>query len=97
MIGVFVTFRFGDRFNERALREIAQTARAKFVDMPGLRSKIFTINAQSREAVNVYIWESQAAADAFFTEALLDRVSALYGVRPVIEFAPVAAVVDNGV
>jgi hypothetical protein len=39
MIGVFVTFRYADNFNEQAVRKIAETARASFEGMPGLRSR----------------------------------------------------------
>jgi hypothetical protein len=35
MIGVFVTFRYGDNFNEQTVRTIADTARAKFEGMAG--------------------------------------------------------------
>ena len=41
MIGVVVTFRFGLNFDEQAVRKIAETARTRFVGMPGLRSKGF--------------------------------------------------------
>lgn len=95
MIGALVTFRYSDHFNEQALRKIAKEAATKFAGMPGLRSKAFTINAARREAVNVYIWDSEAAARTFFTEALLERVTALYGVRPTLEFVQIAALVDN--
>ena len=42
MIGGFVTFRYGDNFNERAVRKIAEN-RTGFEGMPGLRSKAFTL------------------------------------------------------
>src|SRR6201990_2154448 len=95
MIGVFVTFRYGDNFDERAVRKIAETARARFEGMPGLRSKAFTLNAGKCEATNFYVWDSEDAARAFFTEELLQRVTALYGVRPSVEFVEVAALVEN--
>lgn len=95
MIGVFVTFRSGENFDERAVRTIAETARAKFEGMPGLRSKAFTLNSAKREATNFYVWDSEDAAKAFFTNALLDRVSGLYGVRPDVEFVQIAALVEN--
>jgi heme-degrading monooxygenase HmoA len=95
MIGVFVTFRYGDNFDEQALRKIAETARVKFEGMPGLRSKVFTINSGKREATNFYIWDSEEAAKAFFSEALLERVTGLYGVRPSVEFVQIAALVEN--
>jgi hypothetical protein len=95
MIGVFVTFRYGDNFNEQTVRKIAETARAKFEGMPGLRSKAFTINPTKREATNFYVWDSEAEAKAFFTEDLLARVTGLYGVRPGVEFVPIASLVEN--
>ena len=52
MIGVSVTFRYGDNFDERAMRKLAETARVRFEGMPGLRSKAFTLNAGKREAAN---------------------------------------------
>jgi len=95
MIGVLVTFRYGDDFSEAKVRQIAAGARPKFEGMPGLRSKAFTVDAAKREAVNFYIWETEAAARGFFTGELLDLVTGLYGVRPTLQFVEVATLVDN--
>jgi heme-degrading monooxygenase HmoA len=95
MIGVIVTFRYGADFDEQAVRRIAETARARFEGMPGLRSKAFTVNAGKREATNFYVWDSEDAARAFFAEALMERVTALYGVRPAVEFVQVVTLVEN--
>jgi hypothetical protein len=95
MIGVFVTFRYGDNFDEQAVRKIAQAARMGFEGMPGLRSKAFTVNSGKREATNFYVWDSDVAAKAFFTDALLERVTGLYGVRPSIDFVQIATLVEN--
>jgi hypothetical protein len=95
MIGVLVTLRYGDEFDAQAVQKIAETARVRFAGMPGLRSKAFTFNAAKREAMNFYIWDSEDAAKAFFTDQLLDRLSGLYGVRPTLEFMHIAALVEN--
>jgi hypothetical protein len=95
MIGVLVTFRYGDEFDAQAVQKIAETARVRFAGMPGLRSKAFTSNAAKREAMNFYIWDSEDAAKAFFTDQLLDRLTGLYGVRPTLEFMHIAALVEN--
>ena len=95
MIGVLVTFCYGDKFDERAVRKIAETARATFEGMPGLRSKAFTLNSGKREAVNFYVWDSEEAAKAFFTDEQVERVAGLYGVRPSIEFVEIATLVEN--
>jgi heme-degrading monooxygenase HmoA len=96
MIGVFVTFRYGEDFDERAVRSIAEAARVSFEGMPGLRSKAFTFSREKREAANLYVWDSKEAADAFFTGDLVERVTALYGARPSIEFVQIATLVENG-
>src|SRR4051794_2624971 len=95
MIGVFVTFRYKDGFDEQAVRKIAETARARFEGMPGLHSKAFTIDSKNCEAKNFYIWQSEEVARDFFTHSLLERVTALYGVRPDVEFVQIAALVEN--
>jgi hypothetical protein len=95
MIGVFVTFRYGENFDERAVRKIAETARARFEGMPGLRSETFTLNSEKREATNFYVWDSEDAAKAFFSDELLERVTGLYGVRPSVEFVQIATLVEN--
>jgi hypothetical protein len=95
MIGVFVTFRYGDGFDEQAVRKIAETVRGRFEGMGGLRSKAFTVNAEKRVATNFYVWESEAAARAFFTDELLERVTALYGVRPSVDFVQIITLVEN--
>ena len=95
MIGVFVTFRYADKFDEQSVRKIAETARAMFAGMPGLRSKAFTVNTGKREASNFYVWDTEDAAKEFFTDALVERVTGLYGVRPSVDFVQVAALVEN--
>jgi heme-degrading monooxygenase HmoA len=95
MIGTLVTFRYGDNFDEQAVRKIAETARVRFEGMPGLRSKAFTCNSGKQEALNFYVWDSEDAAKAFFTDALLERVTDLYGVHPSVEFVQIATLVEN--
>jgi hypothetical protein len=96
MIGVFVTFRpEGGVDRDRALG-LAGTAAPSFEGMPGLRSKAFTYDPDSGAATNVYVWESEPAARAFFGDELRERVTGLYGVAPEIRFVEIAALVDNG-
>jgi len=95
VIGVFVTFRYENNFDERAVRKIAETARVRFEGMPGLRAKAFTLNPGKREAANFYVWDSEDAAKTFFTDELVERVAGLYGVRPGVEFVQIATLVEN--
>jgi hypothetical protein len=97
MIAVLVRFRYESKFSEARIRQIAEGARAMFEGMPALRSKAFTIDPVTREAVNFYVWESEEAAKAFFSQQLIDRVTELYGARPSMQFADVAVLVENRV
>ena len=95
MIGIFVTFRYGDDFDEDKLRAIAENARAKFEGMPGLRLKAFTVNSEKREAVNFYVWDSEDAARALFTDQFREMVTGLYGAPPSVEFVQILTLVEN--
>ena len=96
MVGTIVEFQFGDDFDAARIAGIAQEARGRFEGMPALRQKAFTVDEANRRATNVYLWESEEAARAFFDDALLERVTGLYGARPTVTFVEVAELVDNG-
>ena len=95
MLGANVTFEYdGDLDRERVVG-VAEHARAMFEGMPGLMFKFFTVDEERNLARNFYVWESQAAADAFFTDELKERVTGLYGVAPKIDYVEIAQVVNN--
>ncbi|HEU5002327.1 MAG TPA: hypothetical protein VFW71_06050 [Actinomycetota bacterium] len=95
MIGVFVTFDCGSGFDAGKVAGIASHARSMFEGMPNLRHKFFTMDPDAGRATNFYVWESEEAARAFFNEALVERVTGLYGVAPTIEYVEIAETVTN--
>ena len=95
MTGVFVTFAYEGEMDRARVENVAAEARKLFEGMPGLRYKLFTVDPERNRAVNVYAWESEAPARAFFTDELVERVTGLYGVRPTLEYAEIAEIVDN--
>lgn len=95
MIGVVVSFTFGEDFDHARIVKIAREAAPRFEGLPGLRSKVFTVDEEGHRAMNVYIWDSEDAAREFFDDALVERVTALYGVQPTIGFVEIAALVEN--
>ena len=95
MLGVIVTFTSDDQFDPAIIKKIADEASGMFAGMPGLDYKFFTLDESNRVARNFYAWESEPAGREFFSDALLERVTGLYGVRPTIEFVDVVGVVDN--
>jgi hypothetical protein len=66
-----------------------------FEGMPGLRYKFFTFDEQQQRATNFYVWDSQVAADAFFTDEVRELVTNLYGVAPEVRSVEIPEIVDN--
>jgi heme-degrading monooxygenase HmoA len=95
MIGVNVTFDCSGDFDRERVIKVAANARRMFEGMPGLRFKVFTLDKGRQRAANFYIWDSEEAANGFFTQELRDRVTDLYGVAPDIGFVEIAEIVDN--
>lgn len=91
MMVVTVTFALGEAFDAEQLQRIAERAAPRFEGVPGLCSKTFTVDPVRRVAVNLYLWDDDAAARAFFDGALRDHVTRIYGVPPDIHFMPVVA------
>jgi hypothetical protein len=96
VIGVIVTFQFGDDFDRERIEKVATDAVPRFEGMPGLRSKTFTVDASNRRAVNFYLWQSEEGARMFFNDQMVKRVTDLYGVPPRVDFVDIAALVNNG-
>lgn len=95
MIGVSVTFQYDEDFDRARVISIAENARGAFEGLPGLRSKVFTIDEARQRAVNFYVWESPDSAKAFFSDGMRERVAGLYGVEPTIDFVEITQLVDN--
>ena len=95
MIAVIVTSPSPQGLDAEQLRGIAENSRPKFEGLPGLRSKVFTIDADRQRARNVYLWDDEPPARDFFDDDLAALVTKLYGVAPTIEFVDVLGYVDN--
>jgi hypothetical protein len=95
MIGVVVTFSSSEGFELEQLRGIADDGVERFEGLPGLRSKVFSVDADMRRARNFYVWDDEAKAHDFFDDDLTAFVTELYGVAPTIEFVDVLGFVDN--
>ncbi|MEY4762601.1 MAG: hypothetical protein RLZZ200_2457 [Pseudomonadota bacterium] len=91
MIVVSVTFALGDAFDAAQVERVAVEAAPRFSGIPGLKSKTFTVDHQRHEVVNLYAWDDEALARAFFSDELLAHVTRVYGVPPRIDFLPVVA------
>ena len=67
-----------------------------FRDVPGLIRKQF-IYAEDGWAGGVYLWQTRAAAEAFYTGQWLDGIRDRYGMDPQIRFFETACITDNAI
>lgn len=59
----------------------------------GLLSKDYVLGADG--AGGVYVWESRAAAEAWFTEDKLQEYTSIFGARPTLTWYDAHLTVDN--
>jgi hypothetical protein len=94
MIGVLVTFPQTDKPDRSSLAKIAADERGTFDGMPGLRLKSFAVD-DAGQATNLYLWDDEEKARAFFSEEVVEMVTGIYGVPPEIEYLDVLELIDN--
>jgi hypothetical protein len=97
MIAVIVTIGPGENLNRQRASAVAEQATPMFEGLAGLRSKVFMWDDETGTVTNTYVWESEAAARAFFTPETKAQIAELYGVDPQVQFAEVSALIDNSV
>ena len=66
---------------EKADRLFAETA-GIYVGVPGLVRKYFGYSEDGRTVVGIYLWESKAAADAFYNADWIAGVASRWGAMP---------------
>jgi heme-degrading monooxygenase HmoA len=97
MIGVIVSLGPSDQLDHARATAFAEKAAPMFEGMAGLRSKVFMWDVESSTVTNVYVWDSEEAARAFFTPELVTHVTESYGAEPRVRFTEISALIDNGV
>ncbi|MBK7953450.1 MAG: YdhR family protein [Candidatus Accumulibacter sp.] len=76
---------------ERAAERGAQT----YVNLPGLLRKNYWLSEDGMRAGGIYVWESKARAEAFYTAEWKQVVTRQYGVAPEIVYLLSPVMVDN--
>jgi hypothetical protein len=66
-----------------------------FLKIPGFLRKQFICNRDGKVAGGVYMWESQEAAERFYTGEWLEGIRARYGNDPKITYFETVALTDK--
>ncbi len=96
MITAIVQYRLPPSIDLKACAEHFRKIAPGFRSVPGLIRKQF-IYAEDGWAGGVYLWESRADAEAFYTGPWLEGIRERYGMDPQIKYFHTACVTDNAV
>jgi len=94
MMTAIVQYKLPPQMSQSACAEHFRAIAPRFRDVPGLIRKQF-IYADDGWAGGIYLWETRAAAEAFYSGPWLDGIRARYGMDPQIRFFQTACVTDN--
>jgi len=62
-------------------QNMANSVAHAFLDVPGLRWKIWLLNPAAQEAGGIYLFDSQAALDAYLNGPLVAQMKGLTSIR----------------
>ena len=90
-----VTFHLIQPWTVEQAAVVFQSTAPKYLQLPGLRRKHYFLSEQGDRAGGIYFWDSRAAAEACYSDAWKEMVTAKYGAPPEIRFYEVPVSVDN--
>lgn len=96
MHATLVTYDLGpDRWDEERLDQVKEHAIPMYSGMDGLRSKTFLADRDDHVTGGFYVFESREHADALFTDAWIERVTAAIGAPPEFHHFEATVHIDN--
>ena len=96
MVAVQVLFPTGDASKDvdGFIKKMASTA-SKYEGMDGLKAKYYVLSGDNNKAGGIYIWESLAKANAWYTPKWYDYIKKAYGEAPEVTYMKVPVIVEN--
>ena len=95
MIVAIVTFRLPQPKTREEMKAVFQSTAPKYLNLPGLLRKNYFVSEDGLRAGGIYVWESRARAQEFFTPEWKSFVAGKYGVQPEIQYFDAPVMVDN--
>ena len=95
MVVVIVTYSFPAPVTLGEVRRAAARGAQRYLNLPGLLRKNYWLSEDGLRAGGIYVWESRARAEAFYTSEWKKFFTEQYGVPPEIVYLHSPAMVDN--
>jgi hypothetical protein len=67
----------------------------KYEGLAGLTRKYYVVTEDQRQAGGIYLWETRAAAEAWYTPEWSRYMTEAWGQPPLVEYLDCPIVVDN--
>jgi len=95
MIIAITTFRLPKPITRSEAREIFLSTAPTYQGVAGLVRKHYVLSEDGSTAGGIYLWNSQAEAEAMYTESWKAFVQEKYGTEPSVAYFDSPVVVDN--
>jgi hypothetical protein len=95
MVVVIVTYSFPAPITLGEVRRAAARGAQRYRNLPGLLRKNYWLSEDGLRAGGIYVWESRARAEAFYTSEWKQFFTKQYGVPPEIVYFHSPVMVDN--
>ena len=95
MVVAMVTFRLPQRRTLAEMNTVFQTTAPKYLNLPWLLRKNYFVSQDGVRAGGIYVWESKARAEQFYTPEWKSFVAGKYGAPPEIQYLDAPVMVDN--
>jgi hypothetical protein len=95
MVVAIVTFRLPSPKALEEMKGVFQSTAPKYLNLPGLLRKNYFLSDDGLRAGGIYVWESKARAEQFYSPEWKSFVAGKYGVQPEIQYLNAPVMVDN--
>ena len=95
MISAFTQFPLPGPMTRAEAREAFSQTASRYRKIKGLIRKYYVLSEDGNTAGGVYLWQSRADAENFYTDEWKHFVGKKYGVEPLVTFFECPVVVDN--
>lgn len=95
MIVAIVSFKLAQRKSLDEMKQVFQSTAPKYLNLPGLLRKNYFLTEDGLRAGGIYVWESKAIAEKFYSAEWRNFVASKYGAPPEILYVDSPVMVDN--
>ena len=95
MVVAMVTFRLPQPSTREQMKQVFQGTAPKYLNLLGLLRKNYFLSEDGLRAGGIYVWESKARAEQFYSPEWKSFVAGKYGAQPEIQYLDAPVMVDN--